>query len=314
MEVIQHGKSAQTRRAYRSDIEDWLCFLLGRSLHLEPGNEPLINAALARIQQVTERDVTAYRAHLLAGNLAPATVNRRLTPLRLLFRRMHRYQLIAVDPLEEVRGERLQSHSDTVWFTSEQARRLISACTGDRLPDLRDLAIVRLMIRTGLRSRELLGLNLGDLATIGRHNVIWVQGKGGARERIKLPPDVRQTLDEYMTAAAINDGAVFRRVRRVRQADGNMGYRVDQRLSYPGLVRILRTRFAQAGLLDVADRGTKQPSAHSLRHSFVTLALQRNIPLTKVQAVVRHADPRTTMRYAHDLDDLEDNGVDGLTI
>ena len=50
---------------------------------------------------------------------------------------------------------------------------------------------------------------------------------------------------------------------------------------------------------------TKRISPHSLRHSFITAALDAGVPLRDVQAAASHADPRTTMRYdraRHSLD------------
>ncbi|KAB8146052.1 tyrosine-type recombinase/integrase [Chloroflexia bacterium SDU3-3] len=51
-------------------------------------------------------------------------------------------------------------------------------------------------------------------------------------------------------------------------------------------------------------------SPHALRHSFVTLAIRGGASVTQAQAAARHKDPRTTMRYAHDLQNLDDNAVD----
>ena len=42
---------------------------------------------------------------------------------------------------------------------------------------------------------------------------------------------------------------------------------------------------------------TKHISPHSLRHSFITAALDAGVPLRDVQIAARHADPRTTTRY-----------------
>jgi len=41
----------------------------------------------------------------------------------------------------------------------------------------------------------------------------------------------------------------------------------------------------------------KHISPHSLRHSFITAALDAGVPLRDVQTAARHADPRTTTRY-----------------
>lgn len=320
-EVILRGKSPQTRRAYRADLEDFLVWRLGGAIRLPADPDRLrtdrevataLQFALRSLQQVTEGDVNAYLRRLAGGDgglkaLQPATINRRLTPLRLLFARLHRYHLIAVNPMEDVKGHRLGRSSSTLWLTRPQARALEEACGGDSLRDLRDRALIVVMLATGLRSSETLGLDVADLAQIDGYDVAWITGKGGARDRVKLQDKARRALDRYLEAAGIVDGAVFRRLYRLR-ADGRRpsdlpAYRAHQRLSYAGLKFILRERFAAAGLSD-------QLSPHSLRHSFVTLALRGGAPLSKVQHAARHADPQTTMRYAHDQDALDDNAAD----
>jgi integrase/recombinase XerD len=54
--------------------------------------------------------------------------------------------------------------------------------------------------------------------------------------------------------------------------------------------RIVRRLARRAGI-------TKRIGPHSLRHSFITAALDAGVPLRDVQEAASHADPRTTMRY-----------------
>ena len=322
-EVILRGKSPQTRKAYRTDLEDFLVWLLGRSVHLpadpellraDPAAAHAVNAALGAVQGVTEGDINAYLRHLggdSADGLKPATINRRLTPLRLLFARLQRYHLIAVNPMEFVKSHRLGNVSSTLWLSRQEARALEEACLPKGHPpsvrDLRDRALMVVMLATGLRSAEVLGLTVADLGQVEGHHVAWVTGKGGARERVKLAPRARKALDAYLSAAGITEGAVFRRLRRLGVDKHNpqapRAYRVDGGLAYTGLKFILRERFKAAGL-------SEKLSPHSLRHSFVTLALRGGATLPMVQAAARHASPQTTIRYAHGLDDLDNNAVD----
>ncbi len=318
-EVILRGKSPQTRKAYRADLEDFLVWLLGRSVQLPADPEVLrvdphaafvINAALVTVQRVTEGDINAYLRHLTADDgegMKPATINRRLTPLRLLFTRLHRYHLIAVNPMEFVKGRKVSNVSSTLWLSRQEARALEEACGGPTLRDLRDRALIVFMLATGVRSSEVIGLTVADLSQVEGHHVAWITGKGGARERVKVSPKARKALDTYLTAAQIVEGIVFRRLRRrginPEQRDAPRGYAVHGPLAYAGLKFILQGRFTLAHLSD-------QLSPHSLRHSFVTLALRGGASLPMVQAAARHASPQTTIRYAHDMDDLENNATD----
>lgn len=321
-EVILRGKSPKTRAAYRSDIMDFLTWLVGGTVTLpadpailrtDPAIAHAVNATLAALQRVTEADIASYLTHLATPRdadspaLTPATRNRRLTPLRLLFQRMHRYQLIAVNPIEFIKGARLSNVSATVYLSRAEARLLEDACAGPTLRDLRDRALIVFMLATGVRSSEAIGLDIADLGTLDGHAIAWVTGKGGARERLKIAPRARRVLDQYLQAAGISAGPIFRRLRPAGRDPANpqapQGYHVHGRLSYVGLKYILRQRFAAAQL-------PEQLSPHSLRHSFITLALRGGATLPMVQAAARHANPQTTMRYAHGMDDLDNNAVD----
>src|SRR6266545_2091839 len=296
-EVILRGRSERTRTAYRVDLHDFLLWLLGREVTIPidladlPPNAPAalaLNATMAALQQVNEGTINAYLNHL-RGDLKPSTINRRLTPLRLLFQRLHRYHLITINPMEFIKSAKVSVVSETVYLSRTEARRLEDACAGETLRDLRDQALLVFMLSSGVRSAEALGLRVEDLSAIDGHTVAWVLGKGGARERIKVAPRAHKLLRLYLMEAEITEGTVFRRVRRVR--------------SYAGLKYILRSRFAAAEL-------SAHLSPHSLRHSFITLAIRGGATLAQVQAAARHADPRTTMRYVHGMDDLDNNAVD----
>ncbi len=321
-EVILRGRSPQTRRAYRSDLDDFLVWLLGWAVTLPADPEALrssptvaqaVNVAMTRLAQVTEGDINAYVQHLAQARpdgtvgLKPATINRRLTPLRLLFQRLHRYHLVAVNPMEFVKGRKLSNRSSTLYLSRVEARALEDACMGPTLRDRRDRALIVFMLVTGVRSSEALGLTVADLGTVDGHAVAWITGKGGARERVKVAPRARRMLQAYLDAAHITEGAVFRRLRPLggdRQTPhAPRRYAVHEPLSYVGLKYILRERFAAAHLEQAL-------SPHSLRHSFITLALRGGASLPMVQTAARHANPQTTMRYAHDMDDLDQNAVD----
>lgn len=322
-EVILRGKSPQTRKAYRADLEDFLIWLLGRSVQLpvepevlraDPRAAQAVNAALGAVQGMTEADINSYLRHLAGEGgegMKPATINRRLTPLRLLFARLHRYHLIAVNPMEFIKSRRLSNVSSTLWLSRQEARTLEGACLPHgqepSVRDLRDRALIVFMLATGVRSAEVLGLTVADLGQVEGHHVAWITGKGGARERVKVSPRAWKGLATYLDAAGIQEGHVFRRVRRLggdpAAPAAPHAYRVDGPLAYTGLKFILRERFKAAGLSETL-------SPHSLRHSFVTLALRGGATLPMVQAAARHASPQTTIRYAHGLDDLDNNAAD----
>lgn len=356
-EVIARGRSPQTKRAYAGDLDDFLTWWLhqvgqpyqSRSVRADP-DEMTVDAALAAhldstlqaLQLVTERDIQQYLHHLEgdvgvdAGPLhAPTTLNRRLTPLRLLFSRLHRHRLIAVNPVEDVRGRKTSNASTTVYLTRNQARELIAACAGPRLSDLRDRAIIILMLTSGLRASEVISIDVADLQIVEGYYVVWVKGKGGARERVKVQPHAWQAMTAYRTAAQLDDGPLFRRVHAVGpRKQLPPGTAQDQRigatrLSYTGLYALLQERFLKGGFVDAGSGNAAAAAAtpatrrkhgakvsaprlalHSLRHTHITLAIRGGAPLPVVQKGARHQNVQTTIRYARDMDSLDDAAGD----
>ena len=114
--------------------------------------------------------------------------------------------MIAVNPIEFIKGARLSNVSATVYLSRAEARLLEDACEGPTLRDLRDRALIVFMLATGVRSSEAIGLDIADLGTLDGHAIAWVTGKGGARERLKIAPRACRVLDQYLQAAGISAG------------------------------------------------------------------------------------------------------------
>ncbi len=100
-------------------------------------------------------------------------------------------------------------------------------------------------------------------------------GKGHKLAVIPMPPRVGRAVDQ---AAGDRIGGPVLLM--------NSGRRLDRHAA----TRIVRRLAKRAGI-------TKHISPHSLRHSFITAALDAGVPLRDVQIAARHADPRTTTRY-----------------
>ncbi|MCA1693853.1 MAG: tyrosine-type recombinase/integrase, partial [Actinobacteria bacterium] len=126
-------------------------------------------------------------------------------------------------------------------------------------------------------------INIEHLSTERGHRMVKVVGKGAKVAVIPLPPRVGRAVD--LAAGERPAGPVL------LSPSG-------QRLDRHGATRIVRRVARKAGI-------TKHISPHSLRHSFITAALDAGVPLRDVQIAARHADPRTTTRYdraRHNLD------------
>ena len=188
---------------------------------------------------------------------------------------------VARDPAARLRGLRGRDERAGRVLTLAEARAVLGAVLRDaeapprRLRALRDRAILAVLIRTGLRRGELAGLRVGDLGESGGHQVLTVRGKGAVVRTAKLPPDVRRDITVWLDAAG---AAGLPSARPTRSSCG-----------WPraGRVRDLIPLSGRAVHAIVAERlravGIAGLGPHTLRATFVTLALEGHAPLHLVQ-------------------------------
>lgn len=246
------------------------------------------------IMAATRDDVLEYRAEL-AEDFKVSTINSYMTSVRSLYGFLEDAGA-KLDITRGVKGMRRHSDSPRDALTPEQAARLLEGISGDRAVDLRDRAMVDLMLRRGLRCCEVSRANVEDMRPVSGTMVLFVQGKGfDDRDTFVVMPSpcVNEALD-YLAARGGHlqgDAPLF-------ASEGNRNH--GGRLTPQSVSHIVKARMRAAGIDDPA------LTAHSLRHTAVTYALQGGAPLDEVQTMARHADPKTTRIYAHNIRKLED--------
>lgn len=171
-------------------------------------------------------------------------------------------------------------------IAASDVQRLLDSCDRTSLIGIRDLAILMLVARLGLRSAEVARLELGDIDW--RAGQIAVRGKGRRSDRLPLPCDVGQALTDYLSKArpATPLRSVF--------------------LSCKAPVRCIRPDLVSNVTRRACDRaGLRRVGAHRLRHALAAELLRRGATLVAVSQVLRHRDLATTAIYAKvDLDAL----------
>jgi integrase/recombinase XerD len=138
-----------------------------------------------------------------------------------------------------------------------------------------DHALACLLGLLGLRVAEACGIDIEHLSTERGHRTVTVLGKGHKLAVIPMPPRVARAVDQACGE---------------RLAGPVLLSRSGRRMDRHAATRIVRRLAKRAHI-------TKHISPHSLRHSFITAALDAGVPLRDVQIAARHADPRTTTRY-----------------
>ncbi|HEV2071794.1 MAG TPA: tyrosine-type recombinase/integrase, partial [Acidimicrobiales bacterium] len=222
--------------------------------------------------------LTVKRSHLelfgrwmeVTGRMR-STVARRLSTLASFYRYCEQEQLVDRNPALNVRRPKVDYESRTLGLDrNELGAFLVQAGLGSP----RDHALASLLALNGLRISEALGADVEDLDFERGHRTLKNLRKGGKRAIIPLAPRTSRVLDPYLDERTT--GPIFL---------GAKGGRMDRNAADRMVKRLAR----RAGI-------TKRISPHSLRHSFITAALDAGVPLRDVQEAASHADPRTTMR------------------
>jgi len=136
-------------------------------------------------------------------------------------------------------------------------------------------ALISLLALNGLRVSEATGANIENLGVERGHRTLVITRKGGKVVTIPLAPRTARAID--LAVGERVEGPIF------SGPDEN-------RLDRHGAARVVRRVARRAGI-------TKPVGPHTLRHAFITAALDAGVPLRDVQEAASHADPRTTMRY-----------------
>jgi integrase/recombinase XerD len=136
-------------------------------------------------------------------------------------------------------------------------------------------ALISLLALNGLRVSEATGANIENLGIERGHRTLVIIRKGGKVVTIPLVPRTARAIDLAVGERA--EGPIFTAP-------------CGSRLGRHGAGRIVRRLARRAGI-------SKPVGPHTLRHAFITAALDAGVPLRDVQEAASHADPRTTMRY-----------------
>jgi integrase len=143
-------------------------------------------------------------------------------------------------------------------------------------------------LQAGLRRAEIAALDVGDLHQNRGFDALRVVRKGGRRDSMAINPQAAQRIKAYLDAAGHggdHDGPLFRPLRGNARAHDLSGRMVPNSIDL-----IVRKYAANIGL----DRGY---SAHSMRATFITTALENGAQLEDVQKAAGHRDPSTTKLY-----------------
>lgn len=257
--------------------------------------------ALNGIRQPQREDVLAFRDDLKASGLKPTTVQNYITATRIFFKWTEQEGLYP-NIAEHVKGAKLDKNHKKDYLTSRQAKEVLASIETDTEEGLRNYAILSLMVTGGLRTIEVSRADVGDLRTLGENTVLYIQGKGREEktEYIKISAPVEKAIRTYLKARGnVEEGQPL----FTSTSNNSRGKRISTR-TVSGIVK---------KALKNAGYDSARLTAHSLRHTAITLALLAGRDITEVQQFARHANLNTTMIYNHALDQAKNGCSDAIT-
>lgn len=263
--LVERGLGVKVARGYVDLVRP---FIAGR-----------VRADGVELEALTAGEVTAFLV-AQSRRLAPKTTQRLATALRSLLRFWHVEGLIPGPLAQSVPKVANRRAGRVAALEPAQVAAMLSGCEPESPAGQRDLAILTLLARMGLRAGEVAGMQLDDIDW--RRGEITIRGKGPRRDRLPLPVDVGHTVAGYQRhgrPATALDRSVFIRIKAPHRG-----------LTSTGVTQAVAAAAQRAGL------GTIY--ANRLRHSAATSMLAHGASLTEIGQVLRHRRALTTAVYA----------------
>ena len=245
-----------------------------------------------QITKPVREDIAAFKKALQECGCKPATVAAYLSAIRRFFDWTESEGLYP-NITRGIKAPKIDKGHKRDFLTAPQISCMMKGIDTHTVEGKRNFAILALMATGGLRTVEVMRANVEDLSTAGGEPVLFVQGKGRTdkKEFVKLTPEVLQAIREYLNARG--------KVNRKEPLFVSCSHRSrGGRLTTRTISGIAKASMISAGYY--SDRLT----AHSLRHSAVTIALMAGQSLAEVQYFARHSNISTTQIYAHNVDRL----------
>jgi integrase/recombinase XerD len=282
MLAAERGAGANTLSAYRTDLDDLAAHLRARKVTLLKANTD---------------DLRDYLGALKERGFQPASVARKLSALRQLFRFLYAEGKRGDDPAAVLEGPKRGRPLPKVLSIDEvdrllgQARTAMSDTTramSERLRNARLLALLEVVYATGLRVSELVALPAA--AARRDQRMLIVRGKGGKERLVPLNDAAKRATADYL--ALREEAGRAAQSKWLFPSFGDSGHLTRQHFA-----RELKTLATGVGI------SAERVSPHVLRHAFASHLLHNGADLRVVQTLLGHSDISTTQIYTHVLED-----------
>lgn len=234
------------------------------------------------ISALTRIDLLEYKDSLFSSGLSSLTIGSYIVSLRKFYEWAEGSKLYPNIAKGIKTPKRVQAFKKQ-HLTDNKSRELL-----DHVKDLslRDYAIINLILRTGLRTIEVVRADVGDITFKGERRILKIWGKGhdSKDDFVILTPKAYEPIKAYLET---RKGAKQGEPLFISTSRQNAG----ERLTTRSISKICKEGLKAIGL------DGKEYTAHSLRHTTAVAILKHGGNITDVQEVLRHTSPVTSQIY-----------------
>ena len=240
------------------------------------------------LNSLDREDILEYKDSLLSSGLSALTISSYLVVVRKFYEwteSLRIYPNIAKGIKTPPRRQAFKKQH----LSETKSRELLEYY---REKSLRDYAIVNLLLRTGLRTIEVVRADVGDITFKGERRVLLVWGKGHTEKDsfVVLTDKTYLPIREYLDSR-----------KGVKAGDplftSNSRQNLGERLTTRTISQICKEGLREVGL------DGKEFTAHSLRHTTAVEILKKGGEITDVQRVLRHTSPVTSQIYTESIEE-----------
>lgn len=300
---IEPQTASRTRIAYAIDLKVFFEYIQSSNpLYKEKQIREIDFDILTKLQATDIEEYLQYLKCYMGPDGKEITnsesgIKRKLSALRSFYNYFHTHQIIDSNPTLQVRIPKLHQKNIIRMDENEVAEFLDTVESGNKLTKnqmvfhektkIRDLAITTLLLGTGIRVSECVGLNINDVDF--NNDRINITRKGGSESFVYFGQEVRDALLEYMNERKNiipqegNENALF--------LSGRM-----QRISVR-TVEVLVKKYASSSV------ATKKITPHKLRSTYGTQLYKETGDIYLVADVLGHKDVNTTKKHYAALDE-----------
>lgn len=299
---IENRTSSRTRLGYARDIKTFYNFLCSECPQFR-GRKP-IDITLEDISALEAEDIEEYLEYLKYyekdGKVytnAERAIKRKLSALRVFYAYLYKNDRIKSNPAEKVDMPKIHGKTITRLDTNEVADFLDAVEYGDHLTKhqqayhaktkVRDLAILTLMLGTGIRVSECVGIDLKDVDF--NNSRVKVTRKGGYESYVYFGDEVADALTDYLEER--------------KHIDPVSGY--ENALFLSGQRKRMSVRSVEM-LVKKYSEGViplKHITPHKLRSTYGTELYRETGDIYLVADVLGHSDVNTTRKHYADMDE-----------